>query len=736
MTTWRSAGILCWAMLMWGQGVYAAPKVLGVKNGSCNLFEPGQIVRLPLKVSEDAALKLRVVDYWGNEVWQGGVSAEKGQATAEIPSPGTGYYELTVSTEAGEALRRVSFGVAPFVHRSAAEVRDGGYAFGLKKWNFGKAAWGDYREEWEEGEVTDATTKLGLQWTRELFTQSTQLGVVEMVQHYPMNVVLKVERFPKEMYDEQRYGPMAEWEAKYGKGAWSLKTVPKKEPYQAWLKEQIAKIPAEQKVFEIWNEAWDKMPPEDFGMLCGWIMEVMKEVRPDAIVGPNLLGATSPYEFDAKVIRAKGMEGMKMVALHPYAASENREWLRGYRAWLKQQLGRDVDIYVTEFGSHSTPAGPAQRTEREQAQRVVRQALSLYAEGVKAMTPHWMGQTEQNPTYIEDWFGFYRINQEPKPVLMAYATAARMVDGSRYVGDLWFGPGMDAMVFEKGGTYTLAVFTRGEEKEVTVDAGAEVTVVDAVGKAVKASGPVKVKASGDVTYLVGIPEALAKTASKELRPERWPQPAKPPRPERKAVEVAKMPAFDGSLASWEGLGQLALLNPKVAGDDASGMEYVGWDHDFLYVAVQVRDNEMLNQQPRAKLYQGDSLELMLSVEPREKNPGYGPNDYQLFITPTSGEGKPVLGHVTDREAGIVADLQGGKLYTSKWAHGWMLQAAIPWTTFAGFSPKAGARIAMEVRLNDQDTSHQRFKIDASDAASNFKPEDPTSWGYLILEGKQ
>src|SRR5690606_37498431 len=99
---------------------------------------------------------------------------------------------------------------------------------------------------------------------------------------------------------------------------WQLYTVPKKEPYQKWLREELLKIPREQKVFEIWNEAYNGMAPEDFAQICKYVIEVLREVRPDAIVGPNLAGMPGDYAFDGKFIAAGGMEGMNMVALHPY----------------------------------------------------------------------------------------------------------------------------------------------------------------------------------------------------------------------------------------------------------------------------------------------------------------------------------------------------------------------------------------------------------------------------------
>ena len=722
----------------------AEPRFILVRHQPCNLFAVNEPVKQEVKVQgAQGQATATVTDYFGREVWKSAkpVAMSPSQPfVADIGKLSPGYYDLTVAlaVQGGDGRttthkETVSFGVAEFVNRTAAQVRKEDFRFGLKMWYLDKAWWRG-NAEWDEREVVTACTKLGLQWTRALLQQDSHLGTRELIQDFPMNVVLKVERFPRELYDAERYGPLGEWEKKYGKGAWVLKTLPKEQAYRKWLRQEVEKIPAEQNVFEIWNEAWDKMSPEDFAVLCNWISEVILEVRPDAVIGPNFLGNTSPYQFDARVIKAGGMKGMKMVALHPYGGSEDRAWMRSYRQWLREQLGHDVDIYITEYGSHSTPQGPAKRSEQEQAQRVVRQSLALYAEGVKALIPHWMGQREHNPTYIEDWFGFFRLNHQPKPVLLAYANCAAMIDGSRYVGDLWYGPEMESMLFDRDGVLTLALVTRGEKKDVQIDVGApEVTVVDMAGARQKQKtdgGKIRLTIGPDAVYVVGLGAALAAKADKALRADRWPKPAKPPRTTRKAGRLKAQPVLDGKFDDWTGAAELSMINPKVAGDDASGIGYLAWDDRYLYVGVNMRDNEVLNNKPRAKLYQHDSLELFVSTEPREDNAGYGPRDHQFFITPTSGEGKPIVGEVVDREAGKVVDVKDARHFVGKTKDGWAAEVAIPWSTFADFAPKNGAKLALELRVNDADSSHERFKIDPEDGNPN--PSDPTVWSFLLL----
>jgi hypothetical protein len=640
------------------------------------------------------------------------------------------------------ASAKCSLGVMEFADRTAQAAREGGYAFGLKWWGGIK----------NQKELEEAMVKLGLQWTRIIINEGGKegrLGIGQILGDYPMNAVIKVERFPRELYDEVKYGPIEDWEKKYGKGAWTLKTLPKKEPYQEYLRGQLAAIPADQKVFEIWNEPWDKMPPADFAQISQWIAEVILKERPDAVLGPNLFGRTDPYEYDAQVIKAGGLKGMKMVALHPYATSEDREWLRNYRRWLKEQTGTDMEIYITEYGSHSTPQGPAHRSEMEQARRVVRQSLALYAEGVKALIPHWAGQSEANPTYIEDWFGFVRLNEEPKPVLLAHANTARLIDGGRYLGDLWFGPKVGAMLFEKKGQHILALWTMegaepGKEnashRDIEIEVGGgKAVLVDILGRESlpKAeAGKLKLGLDEAPVFLTGNFPALASQAAKELRADRWPKPAKPVKTVRTARKLKAEPVFDGKFGDWSGAAQLSMVNPKVNGFDCSGTGYLSWDEHYLYVGVDLRDNEMMNKETRAKLYRHDSMELLLSLEPRESGSGFGPKDLQFFLTPASAEGKPVVGQVTDREAGVVEDVKDAKFFageTKNTDHGWAVEAALPWSALGGFKPAKGAKLALEMRVNDADTSHERFKIDPEDAPANFSVTDPSTWSLLVLE---
>jgi len=716
----------------------SAQAVAVVKDGlqiarhrPCNLFTPDAEVAFAYSLKNMPAGEYKITaamtDAFGAKISEEvSTLAHDGSInpkTLALRNPGRGYYELAVTVASADAAasQNISFGVMEKPGLSGAEFLAQDRRFGLKWW--GGVA--------DKEETLEMLEWLGLQWTRTA-QNDTLVNTNEN-----LAIVLKIERFPRELYDEAKYGPMAEWEAKFGRGAWTLKTIPKEAEYKAYLAEFLRAFPKSQNVFEIWNEAWDKMNAEDFSVICKMVREVVSKERPDAKLGPNLLGDMSEYGYDYKVWKAGGMDGMDIVHLHPYGTSENRAFLREYRDWISKLCGRPIEIYITEYGAHSTPEGPAKQSEVAQSQRVIRQSLALYAEDMKALIPHWAGQSENNPTYHEDWFGFIRKNQQPKPVLLALANCARLIDGGEYLGDLWFGPRIGAMAFRKDGRNVLALYASGANAVVPLAVGGELfSVVDMFGReerhVVESNEGFALRLDDNIVYITDLPDSFFANATKELRADRFPKPERPPRITRVAPRPARPIVFDGEVVEWDGAKELYMHNPKVNGDDASGSIFLAWDEDYLYVAVKMRDNELLNTRPRARLYQHDSVELFVSTEPRNANPGYGPNDYQFFLCPASGEGVPIVGWVADREKGEVLDVPGSKFAFKKIPHGWSGEVAIPWSALGGFKAGKGAKLALETRVNDADTSHERWKIDPVDVGF-IRVEDPSAWSLLLLD---
>lgn len=726
-----------------------APCVEIERHYPCNLFALGERVVFQAHLRDFPAagpgeVVANLADAYGRQAGRVRVPIE---ARPGLSAPvaidcgrlGRGYYEIGVTATIGGATGtgRASLGVMEFQRRSAAETLTGGYRFGLGWWP---------SSSFKGPEAVDMLTKLGLQWNRLRLTNGSGdqrpniVGTQRMLNEFPFHAVIIVNRFPDRFYDSNRYGPLAAYETKHGKGSWRGKTLPTKEPFQEYLAAELAKItPEKKRVFEIWNEALCEMSPEDYATLCQWIVPVILRDSPQAIVGPNLTGRTDPEQADAKFIAAGGwVAGMKMVSLHPYynplrEEGWGRGWLRDYMRWITEKVGRPVDLYTTEYGAASTPKGPARVSELDQARYVGRQSLILYAEDCKTLIPYSLCQVERNPLHNQSWFGFLRKNMEPKPVLLAHANAARLYDGSLYVGELWFGPGLEAMLFRKHGHLLLALGTRGETRAITIQPTMPtVTVTDMFGREERRSvtnGTLELEVGPDIVYVSGLAEGMIKQASMKFRADRWPE-KDTTRASRTARRVTRPPSLDGRLDAWKDMTMIVNRHPAV--DDGSALCHVAWDGDCLYVAADVRDDEMLNTRTREMLFEHDSVELFVSTAPRSGPRAYGPHDIQFLLAPVSGSGKPALVQVTYRGSPHrVSDVKGARFFGGQTDKGWMIQAAIPWTVFPGFRPAVNAKIAMDMRINDADAAHTRFHIDPTDIAE-VDVTDPTKWSFLLL----
>lgn len=738
----------------------AAPAKIEVeRQKGCNLFDVGAPVRfncsvrgLPTGAGEAQAT---ITNLFGEKKTVAvPLQSKAGEATkfvVDLGTPEPGYYELHVTLSlksqngkeiTGDSTVRVtrqegpdkkfadtdpiSFGVVRLVHRTAEEARAGGYRFGLKVFQIGDpGVWWRRTVVYDLNEIVDATAKLGLQWTRHQFNQgpTTQPGVIsttDLVTKHAMNTVLKVEGFPESCFDVSRYGTIDEWKAKHKGKNWSRCTVPMKAPYQAWLRAEIEKLPVDQNIFEMGNEVWDYLSGEEFAEWCQMSLEVIKQVRPDAKVGADP-GARA--NFTDKFLAAGGMKGMDIIYVHPYCFTplpehRVRPLLRNLRDSLRAATGRDLEIWVTEYGwptaakdtrGHSVP-------ESVQAQRTVRQSILMYAEDVKALIPHWMADREQDITEREHWFGFFRLSGQPKPVLIAHAVSARMIDGSKFVGDVWVTPGVGAMLFERQGKYTLAVWAAEGEKEAEIDLGVpEVTVVDLMGreKTEKTdAGKIKRVFDTSVVYFNNVIPDLARRATppgEDLNPDTWST-----RSGAFTMRKAGAITIDGKLDEWASDQAIPLAGDAKLGAAEGTLQ---WDERSVYVAVKVSGNDPAKP---------GVFKIGLGAKPSRQHTTPSVYDTVLAISP-GADGNPTLtlsqNARGDKPVSVPQQSDASKI---RWAlqpgaEGWTGEIAIPIALLNGFpDPKPGARISL------------RLSFEKDKRTLSTGPELTRLWAYLTL----
>ncbi|HBC88390.1 MAG TPA: hypothetical protein DCZ94_15685 [Lentisphaeria bacterium] len=750
------------AVVILAAQAHAKPEITIERHKPCNLFSVDEKVLMNAKFAGfpagDYEARVSLTDYFGEKKdFKFPLKIEEGKALQQALDLGTaapGYYELKVSAQIKKSdgktsdvsSETMSVGVVHFVNRTASEARKEGSRFGLKSFQIGPPGiWWRKPLVWNLDEVVDACARLGLQWTRHNFNIANPekepgiISTTDLITRHPMNVLLKIEGIPENAYDAKRYGPIDKFkENNKNKKGWSRTTVPLKEPYQEWLRKEIAKIPQEQNVFEIGNEVWDYMSGKEFAEWCQMVVPVIKEMRPGAVVGADP-GSTSRMDFTEAFHENGGMNGMNAVFVHPYTfvpmpETRTRMELRNERDYLRMKTGKDFDFYVSEYGWSTAPKPKNGRsvTEVVQAKRTVRQSMMLYAEDMKTLVPHMMGDREEDPENWDHWFGFFRLNGQPKPVLVAHAVSARMIDSSRYVGEFHYGSGIGAMLFERKNIFTLVLWS-GEDKdrELTVNLGVnEVTMVDIMGREKKLTaenGKLSLTLTPSAVYLVGVSpkmEEQALSRATELDPDQWwTRSGSYPLPQMKQkLEI------DGALADWQVTETVVKNGSRI---------WLAYDKDFLYIAGEVPDTKVINDydpsDKKKDITKGDAIVVQIGARPARQIDMAVRNiyDYEISLAPVSGSGKPALFVNNILWKSPVLHPAGGESSGIRLASGkadskWTVEAAIPLKLLSGF-PAAGEKISGSITLWNADTAGK------SKSSMLLGDEVPARWPYFILE---
>jgi hypothetical protein len=206
-------------------------------------------------------------------------------------------------------------------------------------------------------------------------------------------------------------------------------------------------------------------------------------------------------------------------------------------------------------------------------------------------------------------------------------------------------------------------------------------------------------------------------------------PPQPTEPQGVVVYASETPVVDGAHeAAWNPVAAVAaeqlLAGDSVGLTSSLGMSWrAAWDAQFLYIVATVLDDRMVDgESPDA--WNDDSVEVFLDGAPLVGRGDYGRHDYHLLLRP--GAAEPGVGPSSAR------DLGGFRFRAARHlSYGYVVELAVPWQRL-GMAPRPGARLGIDVQVNDDDDGGEADRKLATYAETDGAPHDLTLLRTLAL----
>jgi hypothetical protein len=271
-------------------------------------------------------------------------------------------------------------------------------------------------------------------------------------------------------------------------------------------------------------------------------------------------------------------------------------------------------------------------------------------------------------------------------------------------------------------TAIFAITTTNTTLPPTLPPGATATeaTITAIGPA----------ATPDVTGPTNTPLATVTTGALNSRPNGSPV---------TATFLSTPPIIDGDLSEWSTSAYIANETVPLAGDnwtgasDLSATYYIGWDVNYLYLAVSRTDDTFVQISWGRYMYRGDDIEIQLDTNlAGDYYTTYlSSDDYQIGLSPGnfgSIDSEAYRWYPRNLESWVTSVVIEAVLTKS----GYDLEAKIPWSVF-GVTPASGSRFGFALSLSDNDLAGASTWQSMVSSVNTRRTANPTTWGTLILE---
>ena len=195
------------------------------------------------------------------------------------------------------------------------------------------------------------------------------------------------------------------------------------------------------------------------------------------------------------------------------------------------------------------------------------------------------------------------------------------------------------------------------------------------------------------------------------------------------IPTASAPVIDGRVDDvWNTARSYKIANvmyePPKSASDLSADYKAMWDKDNLYLLVEVTDDILKHDTSPEDWYDSDSVEVYIDATD-SKSAEYGPTDYQY-------------GFIWDKTSPQMQEYKHSRTNGVQYAlvttdTGYRVEVKFPWSTL-GAKPSAGAKLGLDIQVNDNDSGGKRKSKLAWHATEDNAWETPQAFGNAEFGG--
>lgn len=178
-----------------------------------------------------------------------------------------------------------------------------------------------------------------------------------------------------------------------------------------------------------------------------------------------------------------------------------------------------------------------------------------------------------------------------------------------------------------------------------------------------------------------------------------------------------------------------LFRPEnwAGANDLNGIVRASWDEEFLYIAAQVVDDVIVQDNTGDRIYEGDAVEVYLdmNLEADFDDEGLSDDDTLAHFSPGNFAGNAPYFWVF--QAPDRNDLtSSASLATTRTAIGYDIEIRLPWRALR-LTPSAGTVLGYAIALDDNDNPGAPDQETQVTTSLELPYPNPTNWGNLFLD---